>query len=288
MAPRSDPLHIDMTDGYLAPENPGKRQRKPRKDINGDVINPPKAPNQHQPPPIAGQKRAREPTPDDIPVKRAKNTAKAPVNSPRTVNIAAGFLLDIPSSAPPAPTKPPIRYAPESYVRPIQDLEGSATPPASPTNHPYAIEDAEAYLESRGKDPAVAPPTAAYLSEVVGPRKELKEGHKCLFTVDPVSAKVKAEAPWRPLITAGIPMEEFTPEDLVKYVEAKRKRASAVARKRKMIIVFTDRAAIRRTSTPTNPLSISESPIISKPSSSTTGKTSQKIGRSSRSHPNIQ
>lgn len=291
MAPRRDPLHTDMKAGHLAPENPGKRLPKPRKDLTADSTTASKASTrQHQPlnSPVASstsfpkptKKRAREPEKDELPPKRAKKAAR----------IADTYRLDVSNRTPPTleALAYSVIYAPESAVRPpvlspIPPQVERMTPP-SPTASDHFDADGNwleppIELNAEGKDPSLAPPTArsyeGYLLVHPNPKDT------CQFKRDPKRTNPPVFHRTKPIckVTAGIPLEEYTPEDLVQKVAKKRTRLSAAARKKGMTVKYTDRPTIRKTSTSTNPPSTSASPTTSKPSLSTTGRTSRRTAR---------
>lgn len=307
MAPRRNPLQTDMNTEYLAPENPGKRLRKPRKDRDVVSTTAPE-PRQNRPktsqidgsqgteaPKVLG-KRARESENDEVPPEPRKKKA----------TIADLYLLNVPAQGHPtqasvaaiARSRARIDTAPESATRSTAHWPDVRHPaaPASPTASDHFdengswLEPAEGFY-APGEDPALAPPTDRYVW------RETREGtkihpnpfNKPQFAQDPKRdpkfgkkrvirrTSTNEEPPCG--ITAGIPIGDDTPEDLVPHVMKHRNKISAAGRKKNKEVIFTDRPTIRKKSTSTNPPSTSESPIISKPSSSTTGRTSRKTAR---------
>lgn len=243
MAPRkrSNPLEIIMTKDYLAPENPGKRLRKQRKDFNGDVITITRTESQHQPrndnddvssivAPKATKKRAREPESDELPPKRTR----------RTHNVGVNYLLAVTARTPPtqAALATAVFYAPESAERSTTLWSEllylpDVTQPAAFTQGPANSFDTNGNwiepvptVNARGRDPDLVPPTNRYMAHLkVG--RDLDYAHCCKFDQDPRVAIAKVMPTKKKLVTAGIPLADDTPEDLVPHVEKKRIRKAA-------------------------------------------------------------
>ena len=299
MAPkaRCDPLKIDMVDAHLAAANPAKRLRKPRK-MSQDPYTAPKPIKKDY---LKTEDNAEKPEAVPKSGSKPQNDKSTAVRSPssRTNHNAARSEAVPKSGSKPKDDKLTAVTTPSSRTKRKRDLASqdvnveeqprkkahTTTAPSLPAASARSMrsdatsvrshhltgtfEGAEAWLEAQGPDPTLTPPRGAE------PKSSFTIAIKLTHRTR------KAGVPPKPchVVTAGIPLEEWTPEDLVKNVQAKRARAAAVARKRGMTINFTDRPSNRKKPTSTSLPFTSESQTTSKPSSSTTGRTLRRTAR---------